>query len=277
MSAPAATMLERLVIATDGGPAGRAALRWAIVHAGDRAVHLELVFVEAGEDVAHRREREQAVQAAERVLDLILPRAEVTVTVQGGDPFDVLEGASRATDLLVIGTHHRDRGHPRARGLPQRLAEAASCPTVVVPSEWISRRGPIVVGVTALEIPASVLAFAEREAQVSGETLRLAHAWDMPGIGAEDPRQDPGIGSIPERQSRALGRLAAVARRADPEVAVDSVLRQGPVVASLIELAAPASLLVLGRPHRRPGSRALFGSVSRGVLAKPPCPVAVIP
>jgi nucleotide-binding universal stress UspA family protein len=148
---------------------------------------------------------------------------------------------------------------------------------VVVPSEWISRRGPIVVGVTALEIPASVLAFAEREAQVSGETLGLAHAWDMPGIGAEDPRQDPGIGSIPERQSRALGRLAAVARRADPEVAVDSVLRQGPVVASLIELAASASLLVLGRPHRRPGSRALFGSVSRGVLAKPPCPVAVIP
>lgn len=277
MPAVAAPAAERLLIATDGGAAGRAALRWAIVHAGDRPVHLELVFVETGEDAAAQRERGRALRAAERVLDVILPRAEITVSLLAGDPFELLAHASGFADLLVIGTHHGARGHRRTRGLPQLLAAVSSCPTVVVPSDWIGRRGPVVLGVTADDIPAAVLAFGEREAEESGELLRLAHVWDMPGVGAVDPLSDPGVESIPERQGRALGRLETLARDADPLLRVDSELRQGAVVASLLQAAAAASLLVLGRPPRRAASRAMFGSVSRGVLATPPCPVAVIP
>jgi nucleotide-binding universal stress UspA family protein len=275
-STPLKSTPERIVIATDGGAAGRAALRWAIVHAGDRAVQLELVCAEE-DDTAHRAERARTLRAAEQVLSLILPRAEVTVALHAGDPLELLARASRFNELLVIGTHHGEHGRPHGRGLPQRLAAVSACPIVVVPSDWICRRGPIVIGVTTEEIPSGVLGFGEREAENSGEALRLVHAWDMPGIGAEDPRQDSGIESIPERQRLALGRLEAQARRADPELSIRSELHQGPVVASLLMMAADASLLVLGRPRRSAASRALFGSVSSGVLTKPPCPVAVIP
>jgi nucleotide-binding universal stress UspA family protein len=267
---------ERIVIATDGGAAGRAALRWAIVHAGDRAVQLELVCADA-DDSAHRAERAATLRAAERVLSVILPRAEVTLALHSGDPLELLGRASRFNQLLVIGTHHGEHGRPHGRGLPQRLAAISACPVVVVPSDWICRRGPIVIGVTADDIPAAVLAFGEREAEETGEALRLVHAWDMPGVGAEDPRRDPGIESIPERQRRALGRRVVQAQLADPELSIGSELQQGPVVASLLAMAADASLLVLGRPQRSAASRTVFGSVSSGVLAKPPCPVAVIP
>ena len=265
---------ERIVIATDGGAAGRAALRWAIVHAGDRAVQLELVCADV-DDSTHRAERASSLRAAEQVLGIILPRAEVTVARHAGDPLELLARASQFNDLLVIGTHQH--GHSHARGLPQRLAAIVACPVVVVPADWICRRGPIVIGVTTDDIPSAVLAFGEREAEQTGETLRLVHAWDMPGVGAEDPRQDPGIESIPERQRRALDRLETLARRTGPELAIDSELRQGPVVRSLLAMAEDASLLVLGRPHRGAASRALFGSVSSGVLGRPRCPVAVIP
>jgi nucleotide-binding universal stress UspA family protein len=277
MPAPTPPRPERIVIATDGGAAGRAALRWAIVHAGDRAVQLELVCADADTGSEHRAERERSLSAAQEVLRVILPRAEVTAAVHSGDPLELLGRASRANDLLVIGTHHGDRGHPHARGLPARLAAVAACPLVVVPADWISRRGPVVIGVAADVIPAAVLAFGEREAEASGEEMRLAHAWDMPGVGAGDPRRDPGVESIPERQVLALGRLQTLAREADPELRVESELHQGAIVASLLAMAADASLLVLGRTHRSAASRALFGSVSRGILAKPPCPVALIP
>lgn len=277
MSALAPTHPERIVVATDGGAAGRAALRWAIVHAGDRPVRIELSCADAGDDPAEQSERESALRSAEKVLRVILPSAEVTVAVQPGDPVDVLGRASRLNDLLVIGSHHAYRGHPHLRGLPQRLAQISQCAIVVVPADWICRHGPIVIGVTADSIPPAVLAFGEREAAASGATLRLAHVWDMPGVGAEDPSRDPGTESIPERQRRALERLDVFAQRANPDVSVDSQLRQGPVAKSLITMAADASLLVVGRPQRSAASRALFGSVSRGVLATPPCPVAVIP
>jgi len=277
MFVPEPATPERIVIATDGGAAGHAALRWAIVHAGDRAVQLELVCAEADGDLPQHEVREHALHAAERVLRVILPLAKVTVALQAGDPLELFARASQLNELLVIGTHHGEHGHSHARGLPQRLAAISACPVVVVPSDWICRRGPVVIGVTADDIPPAVLGFGEHEADESGEPLRLAHAWDMPGVGAEDPRWDPGIESIPERQSRALGRLEVLARAADPELRIDSRLQQGAIVTSLLAMAADASLLVLGRPRRSAVSRALFGSVSSGVLAKPPCPVAVIP
>ncbi len=277
MSATVLTEFESIVIATDGGSAGRAALRWVLVHAGDRPVCIELVSAMADEDAETRAEQERLLRAAQQVLQVILPLAEVTLTFASGDPIEALERASGLCDLMVIGSHHASLGHPRRRGIPQRLAELARCPVVVVPGDWLGGRGPVVIGVTADSIPPAVLAFGGREAADMGATLRLAHVWNMPGVGAEDPSQDPGIESIPERQRRALARLDAVATLAEPGIRVDSELRQGAVVASLLEMAADASLLVIGRAQRSIRLRTLFGSVSREVLATSPCPVAVIP
>ncbi|MFC5502125.1 universal stress protein [Lysinimonas soli] len=269
---------ERILIASDGGAAGLAALRWAIAHAGARAVDIELVHVVSPRSSSEEQEAaREALHRAEAVLRLVLPAAEVTVATQSGDPAEVLARASAFNDVLVIGTHHGHRGSRLFRGLPQRLAAIAHCTVVVVPSEWIAAPGPVVLGVAADPVAGAALGFAQREAERTGRPLTLAHAWDLPGVGAVPADEDPEVESIPDRQRRALDRLDALVRRRAPGLQIGTELRVGAAVPTLLAAARNASLLVVGRPARSSVSRALLGSVGRGVLAAPPCPVAVIP
>jgi len=262
---------ERILLASNGGPASAAALRWVIDRVGhrDAEVHVVDVVDPTAMDASQRR---TSVQGMVRLLEVVAPSVHPTVMIAASDPGELFSRSDGA--ILVVGVHRRDR---RPTHFAERAVAGAHGTVVVVPSEWISREGPVVVGVGAEDDVSATLAFAESEASTAGAELHLVHVWDTTGPGELPPAWDFGTESIPERQERALARLARAQRGAHPEVAMTSEAVQGQAVARLTQAARAASLLVVGRSHRNAVMRAVFGSTADGLIAELPCPVAVIP
>ena len=274
----AVTTTERILIATDGGTAGSAALRWVLNHLGDLPARLELICAAEDDTPSAKLSGMRArLREQERLLRIVLPRVDVASSVRFGHPAQVLERSADSRDLVVIGTHHGLLGRRRTRGFPQQLARSLPCPLVAVPSEWISGNGPIVLGVTNDTSSDSALLFAQAAARRTGRRLTLAHVWDMPGVGMVPAGVDVDVENIPERQRLALSRFSTLVGESVPDLDTDAVVRQGPLVATLTDLAQGASLLVVGRPVRSALAEAMLGSVGRGLLSNPPCPVAIVP
>lgn len=262
---------DRVLLACDGGPASAAALWWLIDYVGDRPVQVELLStVEA--DAADAPQRQECARGMAKLLAIVAPTVELTVTESADDPVGRLTGSSNA--LLVIGAHRGDR---RGRQFVGAVVAGARSPVIVVPSEWIRRDGPVAVGIGREDGRTGTLAFAERLAAIRRSEVRVIHAWDTVGPGEVPLSWDLGTESIPERQGRALARLDAFARDARPDLQIRAEARQGRVVATLADAAKTASLLVVGRSHHGAVTRAVFGSTAQGVLSKLPCPVAVVP
>jgi len=265
---------DRILLASDGGAASAAALRWVIDRVGAGSAEVEIVDA-AGADGAERAqvaERHGNVEGMAALLRLVAPFVTVTVT-ESAEP--VLDPRLDAPDaLLVVGMRRRDR---RATRFAELALARARGPVVVVPAEWICRDGPVVVGIGAEDDLTETLAFAAATAAAGRVEVQLIHAWQTTGTGEIPPAWDFGTDSIPERQQRALAHLARVARQSHPELIVTAEAVQGPVVPKLVDAARTASLLVVGRSHRNAVVQAMLGSTARGLLAELPCPVAIIP
>jgi len=261
----------KVLLASDGGAASAAALRWVIDRVGHGPAEVKIVDVvdATAPDAAERGAR---VRGMARLLELVAPSLRVGVTEARGDHAALLARSRDA--ILVVGAHRGDR---RAAPFVDLAVFGARGPVVVVPSEWICRQGPVLVGVGAEDEETDTLAFAESEAAAHGADVRMIHAWETTGTGELPPAWDFGTESIPERQGRALTRLAEGERESHPGLTVTAEAVQGHVVARLSNAARTASLLVVGRSHRNAVIRGVFGSTASGLLAALPCPVAVVP
>lgn len=266
-----AGVTESILLASDGGAASAAALRWVIERVDHRPV--EVTIVDAVDPSASdAAERHAGVQGMAGLLGVFAPGAHPTVCADVDRPLELLTASGDA--LLVLGVHRRDRRGTRFAELA--LARAPG-PVVVVPAEWICRQGPVVVGIGAEDDVPSTLAFATATAEASRSEVHLIHAWETTGTGEIPPGWDFGTDSIPERQQRALARLAQQIRTSHPDLTVTAEALQGPAASRLVDAARGASLLVVGRTHRGAMARAVFGSTARGLLTALPCPVAVVP
>ncbi len=264
-------MTERICLASDGGAASAAALRWVIDRVGYGSSEVEIVDT-VDPDAPDAAGRHASVEGMTGLLGLLAPFVHLTVRPAADDPLDPL--TCSPDSLLVLGVHRRERRGMRLAELALSRAQGA---VVVVPAEWIPRQGAVVVGIGAEDDLPSTLAFAAGTAAARRAEVRLIHAWQTTGTGEIPPEWDFGTDSIPERQQRALAHLARVARESHPELTVTAEAVQGRVVSRLADAARTASLLVVGRSHRRAVVRAMFGSTARGLLAELPCPVAVVP
>lgn len=261
---------ERVLLVSDGGPASAAALRWVIDRVGQRSAEVQFIDL-VDPTVADAAERRRSIHGMVQLLETVAPSVRASVAT-ADDPDELF---SRSRDaILVVGVHRRDRRPMRFAGLAVARAHG---PVVVVPSEWISKRGPVMVGIGTEHDLSATLAFAEGEAAAQRAEIHLVHAWDTTGPGEIPPAWDFGTESIPERQERALSRFAQRQRDSHPELTVTSEAVQGQAVARLAEAARGASLLVVGRSHRNAVMRAVFGSTAEGLVVQLPCPVAVIP
>lgn len=130
-------MTYRIVVGVDGSPQSNAALRWALAEAEARDGELIAVFAWQLPFISFpgafdRDELERA--AKEFIVDTVsglVPKPPIALLtlVAEGDPADSLIEASKAADLLVLGT----RGRPRWLGLlsdpvRKRCLAAAACP-----------------------------------------------------------------------------------------------------------------------------------------------------
>lgn len=82
--------------------------------------------------------------------------------------------------------------------------------------------------------------------------------------------------NLSEQEERLVSETVAGLCEKYPDVAVTESYRRGEPVRRLVEASRDASLVVVGTRGRRMLATTLLGSVSRGVVERAYCPVAVV-
>ncbi|GIH68466.1 universal stress protein [Sphaerimonospora thailandensis] len=138
----------------------------------------------------------------------------------------------------------------------------------------------IVVGIDGSQAGLEATAWAAGEAVLRGVPLRVVHAiprWVLESGESDEGGRYAGVARwMREGADTALAAAVDRARRASPEVEVDSAHLPGDPRSALIEAAAKADLLVVG-DHGLGGFRGLLlGSVAYGVAGQAPCDVVIV-
>jgi nucleotide-binding universal stress UspA family protein len=164
----------------------------------------------------------------------------------------------------------------------RRLQTRAQWPVVLVPRGYASERRALrYVGCGFDTSAASRAAWDQActlTAAVSGElhvyAVREQHAFGFPGapLGASDLDEiDRELGLFLHRE------LLALVASADPRLCVEPVLASGNPETILRDAAQTLDLLVVGASRHGPVGSFLLGSVARGLLRGPSCPVMLVP
>jgi nucleotide-binding universal stress UspA family protein len=146
--------VTRIVVGVDGSSGSRAALTWALEHAGASGAELVAVmaydagvaWIDVGSEYQEPMMKEARRQAEQRLHEVLAEsvsadRGVHAVAVVGfGPAADVLVETAADADLLVVGTRGRGGFSGLLLGsVSQRCVERAPCPVVVVPSREAGR------------------------------------------------------------------------------------------------------------------------------------------
>lgn len=278
-------MVERVIVAVDGGPASRAALNWALARAAEVPLSLELTTVVelgwspvGGPEDDFQPVYERALAEATRFVAQNFPDVKATSFVRRGVPVDELVRASDDADMLVIGTNKTSALVGAVHGtLPLRLAAHARCAVAVIPAGRVSEGGSVVVGIEDDGTMDAPLDVAAAEAVRRGVPLNLVHAWSIPATLGVDFGAAVPFDALIEAHEEILARALERVRSAYPGVTATTALVQGAAAPALVDAAAEAALLVVGTHGRGAVAGLILGSVSHDVLLNMPCPVIVVP
>lgn len=299
--------MTQIVVGVDGSQHSEVALRWAAREAELRggglsaltAVLVWELFNQRHADGSTRFDPEYDDTKADAALlatledalgaeaaASVVRRTIVAVPAQG-----LLE-AAKGADLLVVGA----RGLGGFRGLllgsvSQQALQHATGPVAVVRSSEDTddasgatpRPGErIVVGVDGSDSSRAATSWAVTEARLRGGALQAVHAWEVPAIygpvGIGFPYDTSGLESVArELLDEVVDGALAEAGGGDDAPVVERIVSPGGPAASILEAAAGADLVVIGRRGLGGFQRLLLGSVSEHVARHAPCPVVVMP
>jgi len=280
------TMVERVTVAVDGGPASRAALAWAIHRARTVKLYLEITAVvgldadlPGGDESAYRTPLEDALEEARAAVRAEAPHVAVTTKLRHGVPHEALIRASLHCDLLVIGTNKTSPVAGIVHGtLPLKVAGRSECITVVVPFDWEPSEGAVVAGWVDDPTAEDALDFAADEAARRDATLCVVSTWTVPPL---SPMDSAGSALLVEQIIAASTQLLSGAtqrvRLAHPSLTIAQRTQAGPAAVAIVQAAAGAALVVVGSRGRGAIAGLLLGSVSHDLLLNMPAPVAVVP
>ncbi|MFE0601528.1 universal stress protein [Streptomyces sp. NPDC058892] len=286
-------MKHHVTVGIDGSPESRAAARWGAREAALRDVPLRLVHAvdwlispavpRPGREVADRWADEALAEAVEDVRRRH-PGLDVSTRCLSGRPAAALAAEAADAGLLVLGS----RG---VGGLVGFLIGSVSLSTLVATETPVvlvrvsdtpeearpTRYGEIVLGVDIHEAADRVLAFAFEEAERRGCALRAIHSWKMPSMYRYAPFFDP-------ENEREVGRSVTVMlddmlmpwRHKFPSVSVTHEAFEGSAGERLVQAAARADLVVVGRRLRRSPLGVHLGSAAHAVVHHAAAPVAVV-
>lgn len=289
---------NEIVVAVDGSDAGTAAVAWAANAATKRGAPLKLVtaytmpqFMYADgmvppQELYDELENEamDKINNARDQISAVDPNIAVSHYVAEATSIDLLLQVSEDADMVVMGS----RGLGGLSGLvlgsvsSAVVAHAASPVVVVRKDNDVSpetKYGPVVVGVDGSDISREALAYAFREADARGATLRAVHSWadaqiqtSLVGLAAVQSQLD----AMSAQERKILDDELAPYREKYPNVQVEEVVERDRPIQVLKENSEAAQLLVLGS-HGRGGFRGmLLGSTSRALLQYAPCPMMVV-
>lgn len=285
-----------VVVGTDGGAAGLAAVEWAAAEAAARSCDLSIVHAQPALVRAHQRrtgDGPPAHTSSDPLLEEAVGRARAIASDTTVHARSVVGAAVPAllgqrADLLVVGNTARRTGSRSGRPVCLGVAAYAMCPVAVVrlkspesaaaPGIGTRRRreaGRVVVGIGGSSPSVSMLEFGFRAAAQRRVDLTalVARPPDLVDDVLHEVAPAVGVESLSwPRLVTAIARL----RLAFPTVSATTVCRHGSAADVLVEESDGAALLVVGQRDRSVLGRRLFGSVTHSVLNRADCPVAIV-
>jgi nucleotide-binding universal stress UspA family protein len=270
----------------------RPAVRWAAAEAARRSVELVAVHVvseqprwslarasssrSGGVDAATSETR-TARRLLSKVVELVgteFPSVAVRTQLVAGDVAPVLGALSERAGLVVIGGKRQALG--RAGHLAGVLGGHGRAPLVVVHSDDAITSGPVVVGIDMGPEARHALDVAFDQASRMNVALHVVHAIQRPIADASTGMLAPPIDQSTD-EIKLTHSLVDGWRRQYPRVEVVESTHEGGAAQALIDAAQGASMIVVGSHGRSTLAALLLGSVSRTLVGRAPCPVAVVP
>ncbi|MFD7771280.1 universal stress protein [Streptomyces sp. NPDC059787] len=196
---------------------------------------------------------------------------------------ELLTERGRDAQMIVLGSR---RPGPVTgfllRSVGLRVLSRAVCPVVMIRGGTVPRRpqdSEVVAGVPRQEEEAeALLDFAFRAAAIRSASLRAVRAWSLPTAFTYEPellRRSDERGGLEAVHRHDLAALLEPWRRRHPGVTVIEHVEPGPASEILVNLAASAQLLVVGR-RSKPVSR-YVGHVAHATLHFADAPIALVP
>ncbi|MGW3075770.1 MULTISPECIES: universal stress protein [unclassified Kitasatospora] len=264
-----------VLAAVDGSPESLAAARWAADEAVRRGLRLRLVYAWPwpqhaapglpGVGEVRGRAVDMVADAAASVRESHHGLHVDTALLDQHAPAGIRAAAAAApAELLALGS---SAPHVLPGSVGVAVAARAVCPVVLVrePPDTAGVPREVVAGIDTDDPAEAALAFARLSALAADAPLRVVHAWTPPWDWPLRPAAERALAA--EKQERALADL--LAWEPDPPAVPD--VRQARAADALVAAAGSAGLLVLGRRGHR------LGPVTRAVLRRVRCPVAVVP
>ncbi|MEU9117645.1 universal stress protein [Streptomyces sp. NPDC048483] len=287
-------MKDVITVGLDGTPESLSAVRWAAREARLRNARLRLlhawVMLTPERAAQPPEERDQNywphqimndAREAVRTLEPDLPLDESLATE---DPLEALKRAAGESDLVVLGS--RDLGALSRYVLGEiglQMVAHTETPVVLVRAQQeaaaTERNGDVVAGLSLHEPCEALLAFAFHSAARRGVTLRAVHGRHLPahaynrGGGVEPYVAEVTVKDAQQELAEALRPW----RERFPEVRVDARVELESPAPALLHDAADASLLIVGRRHKRRVLATRIGHVVQAAVHHAPCAVAVVP
>lgn len=237
-----------VVVGVDGSAASDAALDRALRAAQERCVPLRVLHV-VEDHLSDGRRVLDAAQARVRAQGGV---AEAVFDLRAGSAAVALGCAASGAALLVLG----------AGPVAEEVAGGIDAPLLAVrprPQGGLRSQGRVVAALDATPRAVHALAFALEEADLLGARLRVVHV-DQGATSRELPLE--------------LAALVELWASKFPEVGVETRLRAGDPVETLVHSAMDADLLVVAvHPVESAGT---LGPVGIGVLRRAGCDVALV-
>jgi nucleotide-binding universal stress UspA family protein len=133
----------------------------------------------------------------------------------------------------------------------------------------------IVVGVDGSEPSLNALRWAGKQARMTGATLRVLTTWEVatgtgwvPTFPVDYDPQAVARQALDEAVTETLG--------ADPDVAVERIVKEGHAAPVLLAAAKDADLLVVGSHGHGAFAGMLIGSVSEHLVRHAPCAIVIV-
>jgi nucleotide-binding universal stress UspA family protein len=279
---------SRVVVATSGSAASKAAITFAASEAASRGLPLEIVHVipptmpagpyVAAPDVAVRKTGREVLARGEAEAHQHLPRLDVSTTLLIGSRTDAVVQHAVGADLLVVGAP--------PHGLFERLwtgstvygvAARAACPVAVVPPGPMPPAAhEILVGLKTTAHAGHLLGTAFALAHQRQSDLRVVHAWHMTSPYDEAVAERAPEPDWVKEQVRAIDGLLIDLRMTYPEVRVEVEVVHSQPAFALVTGSKGADLVVVSRPAHG-GFVHYLGATAHAVLREAACAVLVVP